>query len=81
MSAPGNTDHYEFYAQTCFRLGKPEEGLEALRKAVRINPNEPHLIMAMGSALADQLRTDEAIEVYWVRLRSRTKSKTKSDSP
>ena len=52
VSAPGNTDHYEFYAQTCFRLGKTDEGLEALRKAVRINPNEPHLIMALGSALA-----------------------------
>ncbi|WP_345682688.1 DUF1583 domain-containing protein [Novipirellula caenicola] len=65
LSAPGNTDNYEFYAQTCFRLGKPEDGLEALRKAVRINPNEPHLITALASALADQLRTDEAIEVYW----------------
>ncbi len=65
LSAPGNTDHYEFYAQTCFRLGRSEEGLDTLRKAVRINPNEPHLIMAMGAALAEQLRTDEAIEVYW----------------
>ena len=65
VSAPGNTDNYEFYAQMCFRLGKAEDGLEALRKAVRINPNEPHLIMALGAALAEQLRTDEAIEVYW----------------
>ena len=65
VSAPGNTDNYEFLAQMCFRLGKSDEGLEALRKAVRINPNEPHLIMALASALADQLRTDEAIEVYW----------------
>lgn len=65
VSAPGNTDNYEFYAQTCFRFGKADEGLEALRKAVRINPNEPHLIMALAAALADQLRTDEAIEVYW----------------
>ena len=65
VSAPGNTDNYEFYAQTCFRLGQASEGLEALRKAVRINPNEPHLIMSLGAALAEQLRTDEAIEVYW----------------
>ncbi len=65
VSAPGNTDHYEFMAQLCFRIGKPVEGLEALRKAVRINPNEPHLTTALGAALADQLRTDEAIEVYW----------------
>ncbi|MDZ4849185.1 MAG: DUF1583 domain-containing protein [Pirellulaceae bacterium] len=65
VSAPGNTDNYEFMAKMCFRFGKQAEGLESLRKAVRINPNEPHLIMALGAALADQLRTDEAIEVYW----------------
>ncbi|MCA9047323.1 MAG: tetratricopeptide repeat protein, partial [Planctomycetaceae bacterium] len=65
VSAPGNTDNYEFFAQTCFRLGRNDEGLDALRKAVRINPNEPHLIMALASALAEQIRTDEAIEVYW----------------
>ncbi|WP_158265343.1 DUF1583 domain-containing protein [Blastopirellula marina] len=64
-SAPGNTEHYQFYAQTCFRLGKTDEGLEALRKAVRINPNEPALIMALGSALSDQFKTREAIELYW----------------
>jgi tetratricopeptide (TPR) repeat protein len=65
VTAPGNTDHYEFYAQLCRQLGQADEGLQALRKAVRINPNQPHLIMALGSALADQLRTDEAIEIYW----------------
>ena len=65
VSAPGNTDNYEFLAQMCFRFGKQAEGLEAIRKAVRINPNEPHLTMVLGTALADQLRTDEAIEVYW----------------
>lgn len=65
VSAPGNTDNYEFYAQLCFRLGKSEEGLDALRKAARINPNEPQLMMALASALANQMRTSEAIEVYW----------------
>src|SRR5262249_22782330 len=64
-SAPGNTDNYEFFAQLCFRLGKPEEGLDALRKAARINPTEPHLTTALGAALADQFRADEAIDVYW----------------
>ena len=65
VSAPGNTDHYEFYSQLCFQLGKTEQGLDALRKAVRINPNEPHLIMSLGSSLSQQFRSDEAIEVYW----------------
>jgi len=64
-SAPGNTEYYEFYSQVCFRIGKREEGLDALRKAIRINPNEPHLIMLLGSALADQFKTREAIDLYW----------------
>ncbi|MDA1049521.1 MAG: DUF1583 domain-containing protein [Planctomycetota bacterium] len=65
VSAPGNTDNYEFYARLCFQLGKSEEGVDTLRKAVRINPTEPHLIMALGAALSEELRADEAIEVYW----------------
>ncbi|MFV0443709.1 MAG: tetratricopeptide repeat protein, partial [Planctomycetaceae bacterium] len=65
VSAPGNTDHYEFYAQLCFQLGRMDDGLDTLRKAVRINPSEPSLILALGNALSQQFRTDEAIEVYW----------------
>ncbi|MFO0943583.1 MAG: tetratricopeptide repeat protein [Pirellulales bacterium] len=65
IAAPSKTENYEFYAQTCFRLGKPEEGLTALRKAMRINPNDPSLMRALASALSDQMRTEEAIEVYW----------------
>ena len=65
VSAPGNTDNYEFYSQLCFENGKTDVGLDSLRKAVRINPTEPHLTMALGGALANEFRTDEAIEVYW----------------
>ena len=65
IAAPSKTENYEFYAQTCLRLGETEEGMQALRKAIRINPNEPGLMMALGTALADQMRTDEAIELYW----------------
>lgn len=65
VAAPGNTDNYEFFAQLCFRLGRRDEGLDALRKAIRINPNEPRLTMALGSALAEDLQTREAIELYW----------------
>jgi len=39
--------------------------LNALRKAVRINPTEASLTIALGRALAEEFRTDEAIEVYW----------------
>lgn len=65
VAAPSKTENYEFYAQTCFRLGEFDEGMQALRKAIRINPNEPSLMMTLGASLADQMRTDEAIELYW----------------
>ncbi|MCU0709255.1 MAG: tetratricopeptide repeat protein, partial [Pirellula sp.] len=65
IAAPSKTENYEFYAQTCFRLGEFDEGMQALRKAIRISPNEPALMMALGTALADQMRIDEAIELYW----------------
>lgn len=64
-SAPGNTENYEFYANLCFRLGQSEEGLQALRRAMRVSPNDPKLILVLAEALAGQYRTDEAIELYW----------------
>lgn len=64
-SAPGNTDNYEFFATLCFRLGKADDGLEALRRAMRLNPGEPQLILTLAGALSEQFRTDEAIELYW----------------
>lgn len=64
-SAPGNSENYEFYAQLCFRLAQQEEGLQALRRAMRVNPTEPKLLLALASALAEQFRTDEALEMYW----------------
>ncbi len=64
-AAPGNPDSYEFFAQLCFGLGKPEEGLDALRRAVRLDPNDTKIALALAGTLAEQYRTDEAIEMYW----------------
>lgn len=64
-SAPGNTENYEFFASLCFRLGQTEEGLQTLRRAVRLNPGEPQLLLVLAGALSEQFRTDEAIELYW----------------
>ncbi len=65
LSAPGKTENYETYAQLCFQQGEPEEGFEALRKAIRINPTEPQLLTVLAAALAQQFKTAEAIELYW----------------
>jgi tetratricopeptide (TPR) repeat protein len=64
-AAPGNPEHYEFFAQLCFQLGKPDEGLDALRRAVRFNPNDTKITLTLAETLADQFQTVEAIEQYW----------------
>ena len=64
-AAPGNPEHYQFYASLCFQLGKTEEGLEALRRSAAVNPADETALLALASALAEQFRTDEAIELYW----------------
>ena len=64
-AAPGNPDSYEFFAQLCFGLGRPDEGLDALRRAVRLDPNDTKITLTLASTLAEQYRTDEAIELYW----------------
>lgn len=64
-SAPGNPENYRFYADLCFQLGKPDLGLDALRRSVRINPSDVESLTGLAEALADQFKTDEAIEFYW----------------
>ena len=64
-AAPGNPDSYEFFAQLCFQLGRPEEGLDALRRAVRGNPHDTQIVLSLADTLANQYQTEEAIEMYW----------------
>jgi tetratricopeptide (TPR) repeat protein len=63
--APGNPDHYQFFADLCFGLGEVEEGLGVLRRAVRVNPGDPKALRTLAEALAGQFRTDEAVEMFW----------------
>ncbi len=64
-AAPGNPDHYKFFAELCFQLGNQDEGFEALRRSVRVNPSDPQVILTLAAALGERFRTDEAIELYW----------------
>jgi tetratricopeptide (TPR) repeat protein len=58
-------DQCEFFAQLCFQLGRPEEGLDALRRAVRANPQDTKAVLTLAETLAGQYQTEEAIEMYW----------------
>lgn len=64
-AAPGNPELYEFFSQLCFQLGENEEGLQALRRSVRVNPTEPKGLLLLATALSEQFRTGESIELYW----------------
>ncbi|MBS0202102.1 MAG: DUF1583 domain-containing protein [Planctomycetes bacterium] len=64
-AAPGNPELYEFFSQLCFQLGENDEGLQALRRSVRVNPTDPKGLLLLASALSEQFRTSEAIELYW----------------
>lgn len=64
-AAPGNPESYQFYSDLCFQLGRNDEGLDALRRAVRIDPNDVKTALALAENLAGQYRTDEAVEIFW----------------
>ena len=63
--SPGNPDPYRTHSDFCFQAGREEEGLETLRRALRIAPRDRDCRVALASALAERFRTDEAIELYW----------------
>ena len=64
-AAPGNVETYQFFSDLCMRLGQPDDGIAALRRATRVNPNDPNILLSLAAALGAQFRTDEAIELYW----------------
>lgn len=68
QAGPGNPESYRFYAEQCFRVGRDDEGIERLRRALRAAPRDRDARRALASALDDRFRTDEAIELYWALL-------------
>src|SRR5690606_12081466 len=78
-SAPGNTEHYAFFADLCFRLGKADDGIAALRRAMRVNPSDVLMLRKLAESLAGQFRTAEAIELYWQALEKETELDGKLD--
>ena len=64
-SAPNNADNYRFFADLCFQAGDNAAGLDALRRNLRNHPNDLDAINALAKYLSNELKTDEAIELYW----------------
>ncbi len=64
-TAPGNPDHLQTYADLCFQAGDIEEGLNTLRRAVRVNSSDEKSLLALAQALTDRNEFEEAMELYW----------------
>ena len=64
-SAPGNSDHMRRYANLCFQVGEYEEGLNTLRRAVRVNASDVESLLALARALMERNEIEEAIELHW----------------
>src|SRR5690606_15423391 len=63
--APGSTDGLRLLADIAFRTGAVEDGLEALRRAVRIDARDVEIRMMLAGQLAQHQQINEAIEHYW----------------
>ena len=64
-AAPGQLDNHQFFAELCFQLGQVDEGLDALRRAVRLNEADPKALLGLAETLSAQFRTEEAVEMFW----------------
>ena len=58
-------EQYRYYADLCFQAGKVDQGLDALRRNMRANPNNREAIDLLARALSNNFKTDEAIELTW----------------
>jgi tetratricopeptide (TPR) repeat protein len=67
---PNNSGSFAYLAWTMFFSGRPEEALELIRRAMRLNPNYPlYYLVAMEEAYRLTGRYDKAIETIKEELR------------
>ncbi len=64
-SAGGAIDSFRFYAGLCGQLGRSEERLDTLRRCMRLNPRSSEAIEMLANQLAEDFKTDQAIELVW----------------
>ncbi|MCD0459401.1 tetratricopeptide repeat protein [Roseiconus lacunae] len=67
-SSGGSVDSFRFYADLCGRLGKIDTRLDSLRRCVRMNPRSIEAQRMLADQLAEDFKTDQAIELYWQML-------------
>jgi tetratricopeptide (TPR) repeat protein len=67
-AAAGSVESHRFYANLCGRIGRADERLDTLRRCVRMNPRSDDAQRMLAEQLAEDFKTDQAIELYWTML-------------
>lgn len=74
---PASPDSYTFLARTATRCGRDEVAIDALRKSMQVAPRDNSARRMLAGMLAQQFRTDEAIELYWEAIANETAFESK----
>lgn len=61
----GNAANTRFYADMLLSIGRRDEGIEALRRAVRIDPSDRTTLNSLANALAEAGQTEESMQILW----------------
>jgi len=65
-AAPSRADAYVLVARSLMRLDRESDALEALRRAVQVEPRNPEVLLALGVVAARSAGMDQAI-LSWQR--------------
>ena len=66
--AGGSIDAFKFYAELCGQAGREDERIDTLRRCLRLNPRSEDAQQLLATQLADDFKTEQAIELYWKML-------------
>ena len=66
----GALESFKFYADLCGQVGRIDERLDTLRRCLRVNPRSKDAQEMLASRLAEDFKTEQAIELYWNMLDS-----------
>ncbi|MDV6033396.1 MAG: DUF1583 domain-containing protein [Phycisphaera sp. RhM] len=69
-ASSGSIEAYRFYADLCGKIGRVDQRLDTLRRCARLNPRSNEAQQMLASQLAEDFKTDQAIELYWKMLDS-----------
>ena len=61
----GTIEAYRFYANLCGQIGRLDERLDTFRRCARANPRNDEAQRMLATQLAEDFKTEQAIELYW----------------